>query len=751
MKHSLLAILISLTTALCSAQTAESTDSLKRLAAETDNDSLKTSIYVQIATMDDNADTIAKYANMAIEIASRRNDLQSQMYSYDNLGYAQYYKMEFHEAIKSYDTAIQIAKQLDDSLYMASLYRSIGNAYNEVADNRAMWEAYYQSLNIYTAKNAQDRLRITYRTFAEAFSSVKLYESASENIYKSMYISEQLGEMDELAYDYLVIGNIMMKQYAEDTTAEATEKILAAKNFLKKAEAMMPDMDNDYNNNERANNLVALADCYDQLAQRLHDKKYIDSCRYYINAGKATGSSELEIEMLIPQYEADLLMMENKHAKALPILHNILEFATAQKNLHNEMTIQLRLYKCYNKLGDKTNALNAAVEYYKLQQKFASEAEMKRSAELQVLDQREKEKRELEQEKQRQQILDDAERHKQKIINTSMLIGIILLAIIAILLYNAFSKKKRFSELMMSKNIILEQQKEEIETQNDALREKSEEISRQRDLLAEQKENLSRTNSQMRDSITYAQRIQRTVISSQEEIDQIFPENFVLYKAKDIVSGDFYRTEIIRGHKIAVVSDCTGHGVPGALLSMMGISALKDILAQYEIDGGDIDPAKILDQMRESVKNSFNRNTTTDPRFATGDGMDMAICIIRPDGLTMDFAGANQSAIIVHDHKARRLKGDFMPIGNYIRENKFTRQTIKISHGDMLYLYTDGIQDQLRGTDDSKFSLKRLIEHLENMSGMSLSKQMFEMEKDIELWMGQKIQLDDMTLLGVRL
>ena len=132
-------------------------------------------------------------------------------------------------------------------------------------------------------------------------------------------------------------------------------------------------------------------------------------------------------------------------------------------------------------------------------------------------------------------------------------------------------------------------------------------LAQQKEEIAIQKEKLSHTNRQMRESITYAQRIQRTVISSQEEMDAVFPQNFVLYRPRDIVSGDFYRIYAIRGHKIIVVADCTGHGVPGALLSMMGISALKDIFGQLEITGGDIEPAAILQQLRNFVRIASRR------------------------------------------------------------------------------------------------------------------------------------------------
>jgi serine phosphatase RsbU (regulator of sigma subunit) len=117
----------------------------------------------------------------------------------------------------------------------------------------------------------------------------------------------------------------------------------------------------------------------------------------------------------------------------------------------------------------------------------------------------------------------------------------------------------------------------------------------------------------------------------------------------------------------------------------------------------------------------------------------------------MDFAGANQNAIIVHNGEITRIKGDFMPIGNYVKEGDFTPHQIKVTKGDMLYLFTDGIPDQLGGADFCKYSLRRLTDRLAALSSSDLDKQMYDIERDIELWMGDTAQLDDITLLGVRI
>ena len=609
-----------------------------------------------------------------------------------------------------------------------------------------MWDAYYRSLDTFTELKDTGNICIVTRTIGQSFASVGMYKSAQEQYHKSLNLSIEMHDTVQMAYDYRNIGETYLQQFGERKSQMALQGIITAKKYLKIAERMMPNFDNDYVTAERIGNYISLADCYVKLAKLQGNREYIDSCRHYLKLFTQNNLSETEGYLLASQTEADMLMLEGKHTQAIPILSDALQYAIDEGSEHNEMSIYKRLSECYEHAGDKAKALDALKLHYDLKLKITNETEMRRASEYFAQQEIKDEKERIEQER----ILNEERRQRQRAINIALLVIITMMTVIVFLVYKAFRQKRRSNEALMGKNAMLAQQKEEIATQNDALREKSEEIASQRDLLATQKESLARTNRQMRDSITYAQRIQRTVITSQEEMDAVFPQNFVLYRPRDIVSGDFYRVDAIRGHKIIVVADCTGHGVPGALLSMMGISALKDILGQLEITGGDINPSAILQQLREFIKHSFNKNTA-DPRFANDDGMDMSICVLRPDGETMDFAGANQNAIIVHNGEITRIKGDFMPIGNYVKEEDFTTHQIKVNKGDMLYLFTDGIPDQLGGPDFCKYSLRRLTDRLTALSSCDLDKQMYDIERDIELWMGDKAQLDDITLLGVRI
>ena len=746
MKRCLLFILCLMMAIDAATQTADSFGSLLQQAADADSDTTKAKIYVKISAIVNDPDTILKYSRLAMEIAERYDDKWTLMACYDNIGWVQYYNYQFKEAVESYNKSIEYATQIDDKHFIGATNLSLGNVYYELSELSNMWDAYYKSLDMFTELKDTSYACIVIRTIGQAFTSVGMFKSAQEQYRKSLALSTEMHDTVQMAFDYRTIGESYLQQYSEDTTALGLSGIVTAKTYLKIAERMMPDINNDYSTAERIGNYISLADCYIKLAKLQNEITYLDSCRHYLKLFKQNNLSELEGYLLSAQTEADILMFEQQYKEAIPILLDAQKNAVEEGSEHNEMSISRRLYECYDHIDDKTKALEALKRYFYLKQKITSETQMRRSAEFKAQQQIKAERERNAQER----MMNEERQHRQTVINIALAVVLLMMVVIVILVLKAFRQKRLSNEALMGKNAILAQQKEEIATQNETLKEKSKEIESQRDLLASQKESLARANRQMRDSITYAQRIQRTVISAQEEIDAIFPENFVLYRPRDIVSGDFYRVDTIRGHRILIVADCTGHGVPGALLSMMGISALKDIFGQLEMSGGDINPSKILQQLREFVKNTLYKNVIDQP-LVSADGMDMSICVLKPDGVTINFAGANQSLIIVHDGNVKRVKGDFMPVGNYIREADFTTHTVQVERGDMLYLFSDGIQDQIGGPDFSKFSLKRLTDRLAELSGDSLEKQMYDIEKDIELWMGQSAQLDDITLLGVRI
>jgi serine phosphatase RsbU (regulator of sigma subunit) len=268
--------------------------------------------------------------------------------------------------------------------------------------------------------------------------------------------------------------------------------------------------------------------------------------------------------------------------------------------------------------------------------------------------------------------------------------------------------------------------------------------------LQEQKNHLEKTNKKITSSIRYAHFIQKAVLPSGEFIKQFIPENFILFIPRDIVSGDFYWIKQVKNHVAVAAADCTGHGVPGAFMSMLGIALLNEIVRLDESPKAN----EILNELRKRVKTSlhqeYHRGTTT-------DGMDIALCIIDLESKEVQYSGANSPLYIVsenNEEKTQKLihvRPDRMPIGLYLNEQPFTNHTIKLSTNDVVYLASDGYQDQFGGPSYSKYKPSRFKALLEEIYPHPLESQKEILFETFEKWRGGSRQLDDVLVIGVRI
>ncbi|RLD95286.1 MAG: hypothetical protein DRJ29_03320 [Bacteroidetes bacterium] len=272
-------------------------------------------------------------------------------------------------------------------------------------------------------------------------------------------------------------------------------------------------------------------------------------------------------------------------------------------------------------------------------------------------------------------------------------------------------------------------QKEEIESQRD-------EIEAQRDLVFAQKKEIT-------DSIAYAQRIQAAILPHKTYLDKLIPEYFILYKPRDIVSGDFYWIKEIDSSIVIVVADCTGHGVPGAFMSMLGITLLNELF----VEGRSNSPGEILGELRTKVKAMLvQEGNIRDQK----DGMDMAIALINKEKKELQFAGAYNPLYLIRQGELIELKGDKQPIGIHWEETKFKDHVVKLKENDSVYVFSDGYVDQYGGDDRKKFKTHKFKELLLSVQSKSMEKQKQEIENTFEAWRGNVEQIDDVCVVGVR-
>jgi serine phosphatase RsbU (regulator of sigma subunit) len=321
--------------------------------------------------------------------------------------------------------------------------------------------------------------------------------------------------------------------------------------------------------------------------------------------------------------------------------------------------------------------------------------------------------------------------HRNKVIQLIVIIGLVLILLLAIglilLYYNSMKRSQRLTAALDERRILLEKQSQE---------------------LKEQREELILQKEEIISSINYAQRIQSAILPPEEYISELLNENFIFYKPKDIVSGDFYWIKQVKQYIILVSADCTGHGVPGAFMSMLGISHLNEIVQNREITQAN----QILNELRKQVKNSLRQSGK---REGSRDGIDIALCVIDTRKNIMQYSGAHNPLYIISNNNGesvfREIKADPMPVGVHFSSDKsFTNHEIQLEIGDTFYIFSDGFVDQIGGDRDHRFTSERFKELLLEIHNQPMYEQKEILEETLKNWTGAHAQRDDILVIGAR-
>jgi len=317
---------------------------------------------------------------------------------------------------------------------------------------------------------------------------------------------------------------------------------------------------------------------------------------------------------------------------------------------------------------------------------------------------------------------------KQKLILYFVILALLLVSCLGYYIYRGYKIKKEANIKLEEKNRTISLQKDEIE--------------KQRDLAAAQRDQISYQKRHIEDSIMYAKRIQTALIPSLELFSDKL-EHFVLYKPLAIVSGDFYWVSTQSNPQVIISADCTGHGVPGAFMSMLGVTMLNEIVNGKHI----LMPDQIIENLRQGIIKSLKQVAEED---SIKDGMDIAVCLIDFENNTLWFAGANSPLYLVRNGELIHYRGDKMPVAIHYKMEPFTLHKIDLLKGDAFYVFSDGYADQFGGPNQKKFMSMQLRETLVTMAGMPMLKQGERLNEIFEEWRGAGPQIDDMTMIGVR-
>ncbi len=457
---------------------------------------------------------------------------------------------------------------------------------------------------------------------------------------------------------------------------------------------------------------------YDLIAGvYIHEKNYAQAEKYYLKGlqySKEMGNTEI----LGNIYESLALLYKTwgKQNLANSYFDLAIKDFTGKKDIKSRRSLMgLRIeflkagnnYKEALELTEQRVALNDSVFSSDLSEKISKMendiSNQKRQKDVELL--------------QKNQAIKDLEIKRQRFVNYGLLGLVLLIVVFAFFILRSLRANKRINAELNLKNKKVEEQSTIIEEKN-------------KDII---------------DSINYAQRLQEILLPAQEEFKQALPESFLFFEPKDIVSGDFYFIEKTEDLVLVAVVDCTGHGVPGAIMSMVANNLLNKVIREKKIRA----PEKILTEVNNELYFSLKQNVSQKTAY---DGMDLAICVYYPAKKEMHFGGANTGVYVIRDKKLIELRPDKMGLGKMAYETKhtFTQQSIQLQQNDMVFMGSDGYADQFGGEKGKKMMKKNMQKLFIEISDMPCDEQYKLVRNHFNNWKGNLGQVDDVTILGFR-
>lgn len=631
--------------------------------------------------------------------------------------------------------ALDEAMKTNDSALIATVYANTGIYYHNLNRFSDALLFYGNALRIFDRDQPHKSSGLQHN-IAQILIDQKDYEQAMQLLKKATATNLQFGVDDWLANNYNELGSLFDKLQKPDSAIAYFNLALELYNALEDEWGQAGVYCN------LADVLVAKGDF--ETAAKLYQKAEKLNLALNNNEWLAINYSHMSA-LLRKSNEAQhrFQEMEMLDLSKKSMLQAALNYAQRAVELYNAGDFSLpesylELAEVYTALKDHKNALEAYKIYNHHEDSINSNklnVEVASLAATLQLKMKENDVMEL----QRKDILKSAELKQRNTI--AIALGILLLVVLASVGYIL----NRMRIISRQKSII-QLQKMEVEKQREVAL-KQEQLAVQRKLEVEEK------NKEIVDSITYARRIQRAILPTESAISTLFQQSFVLYLPKDIVSGDFYwlkpkvRAKDGNIYSYFAVADCTGHGVPGALVSIVCHNALNKALVQTE----HATPAALLNQTRKLLAQDFEKYNEE-----VQDGMDVSIVRFShaADGtinLIAEWTGANNPLLIVRNNVCLELKPDKQPVGAHLIEKEFTNHSVSLLEGDTIYLFSDGYQDQFGGASNKKYKYANLKRRLAELNQFSLLEIQEQLLNDFQAWKGDQEQIDDITIAGIRI
>ncbi len=612
-------------------------------------------------------------------------------------------------SLKYAEELIRLAELENNSKYLFSGYLQKGEHYKKIGDLDLALEIYYKAVNIAVdAKSIADE-GVAYISIADIYSIMENYSNAVMFYDKSIEILRSTGDSIPLASALLNAGDCYYTMGEYDKAMQCFEEagpIFEKRNYL----------------TGMAYNLGNIGMIYAKQGKDTLAKNNINEAIAILEDLQDYYPISVYLTIM-----SDIYLKQNDFDAALAYTLRSLELASAYGLKDQIGDAYLQLSELYEEAGNQEEAF----AYYKNHILYRDSVKN-----LEAIQQMGNMRTDFElAQKQIEVDLLTQKRQNQKYINILAAFALLLIILLAIGLYRRYV-------FIKETNVKISMQRDEIESQRD-------EVEAQRDMLETHRDLVLFQKNEIIESINYARRIQSAMLPPEAYFSGLLKESFILYKPRDIVSGDFYWIKQVDQYIVMAVADCTGHGVPGAFMSMLGMSYLNEIAQRKEIKQAN----EVLNELRKQIKYSLRQDGKHDE---SKDGIDMALCVLDMESNRMQYAGANIPLYLFKNVEGRpelrEIKADRMPLGYYKDEDvSFVNHDIPFDVGDSFYMFSDGFIDQKGGEEGKKFLSRNFKTLLSEVQAQAMPDQKQTLENTLSDWMGDHEQIDDILVVGVRM
>ena len=688
---------------------ADQEDSLRTRVAQTSGEQHVMAL-VDLAHHIENGepDSAIAAATQAYHLADSLNYIKGRFRSAHVLAMAYNTLGVFDLAEKFYLEAVRIYDEYDVDGDVAATYNGLGITCHSQGKYEQAQKWYVKAITEWEANSNQKSTVLTISNMGALYKDMGHTDEAFKHFNEAIQLAKDHDMKGLQANIYNQLGSIYQEQ----------ENYGQAKVYFDDAMKIYTEL----------GDFRGLANSYTNLAiVYFFEEKYTQSKNAF----------ELSLEMRLKAGDpvkiaesyrnlGDYFTYRGAYAAAIPYYQRSIDVAKDANAKPTILEAYMAMSEAYELNGDYKSALVSFKTGEKYSDTLINEANIRSVLDMEAKYELEKKERENESLRKEKEAADRISKEKQARIDAEKernfwggLLGSLAILLVAAVAFVMYRGKRKQTKL----NVILEEQKEELQNKNEIIEEKNKDIT---------------------DSIEYAKTLQEVVLPSREQIGKSLDNWFILFKPRDIVSGDFYWIDKIGDNVVTIAADCTGHGVPGAFVSMLGANTLTRIIREK----GELNPSRILMELNSEVHKTFQGDGEN---VKASDGMDLSLCVINEKSLEVKFAGAMNPLIVVRHGELIEYKGDRYPIGGRTpADHPFELNTFKAESGDMIYQFSDGYQDQFGGERGKKFLAGKFRKLLISISGIEVSDQEKLLEDEIVNWMKGYSQIDDILVIGYK-